>query len=380
MERTITVRLAPCPAISATIWQFNEATNYFLRAGYENNTHSKKILQSLAYRDVRKGWPCLQSSLVQGARDCAADMLRREKGKRLPVKRQGSSARYNQRTFKAYLNSGHLSLSTVEGRLKIPIRLPDYFLKYTDAEVVSLRLREIDRVLQADIVVRLPDNPATPVSVTPRVIGMDRGIVNIAVTSDNRFYNSRTLRNVRGRYSHLRGRLQSAGTRSAKRHLKRLSGRERRFQRNCNHVISKEVAALDFNVLAIEELSVRKDRKKGRRFNRMLGGWSYAQLESFLRYKCEAAGKSVVTVNPAYTSQDCSRCGVRGKRNGSAFTCLFCGFSLNADLNAARNIADRGMSPAGRPHVNGPIVAGMRHRAEPCADHSYKPPVLTGGS
>jgi IS605 OrfB family transposase len=278
------------------------------------------------------------------------------------------------------MGSGCLSLSTVEGRLKVPIHLPKHFLKYADGEVVSLRVREDGGRLYADLVVRLPDTSIPMPTPASTVVGMDRGVVNIAVTSNGQFFNSRALREVRGRYAHLRGRLQTAGTRSAKRHLKRLSGRERRFQRNCNHILSKEIASQDFDVLALEDLSIRKNKKLGRRFNRLLGGWSYGQLESFLQYKCEEQGKNVILVNPAYTSQDCSRCGVRGKRKGSTFKCLFCGFSLNADLNAARNIADRGMSLVCRPGVNGPIVAGMKHRAEPCVDHSYKPPVLTGGS
>src|SRR5712691_4215008 len=116
VQRTIGLSLGPSPVILETLRQFNECCNLFLRLGFVERSFSKKQLQTLGYYEARNRWPRLQSSLVQGARDCAADMLRREHLRRLPLKRQDSSARFNQRTFKAFLESGTLPLITVEGR------------------------------------------------------------------------------------------------------------------------------------------------------------------------------------------------------------------------------------------------------------------------
>jgi transposase len=60
-----------------------------------------------------------------------------------------------------------------------------------------------------------------------------------------------------------------------------------------------------------------------------------------VEYKAEALGKKVMVINPYHTSQTCSRCGhvSRSNRKGRRFTCVQCGFSLDADLNASRNIA-----------------------------------------
>ena len=380
VQRTIPLTLDSNAAVTKTVRTFNEVTNFFLEVGFAHHTHSTKLLQKLGYEEARKRWPALQSSLVQGARDCAKEMLKREKDKLLPVKKPNSSARFNQRTFKAYLDSGVLSLSTVEGRQKVPLRIPPYFRRYADGEVVSLRVRCDHGTLRADLVVDLPDEVPAPLPKEPTVVGMDRGIINIAVTSSADFFHSRDLRRVCGRNRHLRARLQAVGTRSANRRLQRLSGRERRFQADANHCIAKEVVSRPFDVLALEDLHIGMDKRNGRRFNRKLGGWAYAQLESFLRYKCEEAGRCVVLVPPEYTSQDCSRCGERGVRKGSGFSCRSCGFSLNADLNAARNIACRGTSLVGRPDVNGPIVAKNETWCGTHVDLSYKPPVLTGGN
>jgi IS605 OrfB family transposase len=245
--------------------------------------------------------------------------------------------------------------------------------------VTALRLHLCDGRPIADLVIELPDVPPREVE-NPEVLGVDRGIVNIAVTSNGQFFNSKGLRRVQGRYAHLKARLQAAGTRSAKRHLTRVAGRERRFQADSNHRIAKRIAAQDFDVLALEDLSVRTEKRNGRRFNRALGRWAFGQLGSFLAYKCEEVGKCVVLVPPEYTSKDCSRCGVRGTRAGSEFSCAVCGLRLNADLNAARNIARRGSALPGRRPVNPPIVARHEIRPQNLVERSYKPPASAGGS
>jgi transposase len=93
-------------------------------------------------------------------------------------------------------------------------------------------------------------------------------------------------------------------------------------------------------VFALENLGISKKKKSGKRFNRMLGGWPYAELLLFIQYKAEAKGKCAVLVNPKYTSLWCSKCGFVHKQNrqGLGFRCGNCGFSLNADLNAGRSI------------------------------------------
>ena len=105
-----------------------------------------------------------------------------------------------------------------------------------------------------------------------------------------------------------------------------------------------------------------KIENKGRRFNKKLGDWSYAQLENFVAYKTEEQGKFTIRINPEYTSQECSCCGhmERTNRKGNIFKCKECGFELNANLNASRNIANVGKAEFGRLTVIQPIVATER--------------------
>jgi IS605 OrfB family transposase len=306
-------------------------------------------------------------------------MLKREKLTRLPHKKATSAIRYNQRTFKAFLERRRLSLTTVEGRLKVPLRMARYFDKYRHGDVVALRVRHAHGRLRADLIVEVAGGGAPAVK-NPRVVGLDRGIVNAAVLSTGWFFKSRGIRAVRGRYAFSRRWLQAAGTRSAKRHLRRLRGRERRFQADVNHRIAKRVAGMDFDVLALEDLRIRPHKRLGPQFNCRLGGWAFAQLEAFLAYKLGAVGKRLVKVPPAYTSQRCSRCEHLGVRTGCSFRCPLCGLRLHADLNAARNIAYLGRTLVGRSPVNGPIVAGGETESRPSVEPSYKPPISMAGS
>jgi putative transposase len=209
------------------------------------------------------------------------------------------------------------------------------------------------------------------------VLGIDRGVVNAAVCSDNTFFNSGRLRSVKGRYQHQRRVLQRVGTRSAHCKLRKLSGRERRFTLDINHCISKSIVdKQEFDVFALEKLEVSKSRQNGRRFNKMLGSWSPGELRRFILYKADTRGKVVVEVDPHYTSQRCSRCSYTDRRNrhGLRFRCLRCGFELHADLNAARNIGALGRSEYLRLCVNEPIVALDEAAPAGVVDGSYKPP------
>ena len=212
------------------------------------------------------------------------------------------------------------------GRLTFPFKHYDYMDtwkgEYTNAQLVIRG----DRIF-LNVQVKLPD---VAIKAVGKVLGIDRGILNIAACSDNTFFDSKRLRAVKGRYQFLKRRLQHVGTRSAHRKLQVLSGRERRFVLNTNHCISKEIVNKPFDVFALEKLGISKKKKNGKRFNRKLGGWSFAELQLFIQYKAEAKSKCVVLVNPKYTSQRCSKCGFVHKqnRNGLGFRCGNCGFQF----------------------------------------------------
>ena len=186
--------------------------------------------------------------------------------------------------------------------------------------------------------------PGLPFVDSSAVIGIDLGLNWPAVASNNTFLGPRRWRAVEQRTFRLRRQLQAKGTKAAKRHLTRLSGRTARFRRDCDHVLSKRLvqALKPGTTLVVEELTDIRSRirHRGHTQRRRFHCWSFAQLRQFLVYKAEAAGCRVIAVDPRGTSQTCSRCGVRDRRSRLAqaiFRCRSCGFELHADLNASRN-------------------------------------------
>ncbi|MGC9310111.1 MAG: RNA-guided endonuclease InsQ/TnpB family protein, partial [Candidatus Aenigmatarchaeota archaeon] len=361
-QRAISLTIPYDSDLVKTIEEFNNVCNFCLKRGFTLKTYNKLKLHKATYKRARR-FSKLQSSLVQCARDQASDMLKREKLKNLPIKKQYSSIRYNQRTFSFNPKTRVLSLSSIAGRKKITLKIPAYFEKYPLEKVVALTLSLRDGLLNLRMIVELTTPEKLQVN---SVLGIDRGIINPVVTSNNLFFNSRQIRTVKGRYRYLKSQLQKKGTPSAKRHLKRVSGKEKRFVANVNHLLSKKVVNMDYEAFALESLTVKKQKKLGKRFNKALGSWSYGQFQRFLEYKAETLGKTVVYIDPRYTSQCCSNCGdiTKSNRNGNTYKCRKCRTELNADLNASRNIAELGKAFFSRLNVNEPIVAGLRNQVQ----------------
>ncbi len=190
------------------------------------------------------------------------------------------------------------------------------------------------------------------------VLGVDLGRTDIAYTSDGESWHGQQLEKVRNKYAWLRLALQkkaSLGTRSLSRRcrelLKRLSGKEKRFQRHVNHEISRQLvnnAATSKRAISLEDLTGIRQRTnqqpRNKQERRKSNSWSFYQLRQFLEYKCILAGVRLILVNPAYTSKTCHQCFHLGNRNGKRYSCanLSCGWKGDADYNGAQNIAALG--------------------------------------
>lgn len=187
-----------------------------------------------------------------------------------------------------------------------------------------------------------------------KFMGVDVGMNYLAVvsTTDNKqaFFDGRRIKNIRNRYNGIRQRLQSKGTLSAKRVLRHLSGKEKRLMRAVNHVVSKQIVAFakknKVSVIGLEDLTGINDRTlnhvaKNNRYRH--SSWAFRELQTFIEYKARETGILVEYVDGSYTSQTCPKCNhiARNNRHGLTFRCETCGYELNADLNAARNIEHR---------------------------------------
>ena len=189
------------------------------------------------------------------------------------------------------------------------------------------------------------------------MLGVDVGLRDIASTSTGKSWDGKQLRETRAQFARVRASIQSKRTKSSKRLLRRLSGRERRFQKWVNHNISKQLIAeaKDFGVIAFEDLTGIRQRAKVRKAQRHEhNSWSFYQLRLLTKYKANVAGIDLVLVDPRYTSKTCNCCKVIGNRNGKNFSCVnkLCGWRGDADHNGALNIAALGGCFVNQPEIS----------------------------
>lgn len=367
MQRTVKIQLNTTPeqaqALSETLSQFTNAFNQVCAYGWQNTEKNGVKLHHATYRDTKASCSGLVSDLLIQARVKATETLksafdRRSKGRKtgMPVSKS-CAVRYNEKTYILKWDTSTVRLSTVAGRISIPFTIPEYSLKYAGGEVATADLCFRNGKYWLHVVVSLPDPDITS---TDEVIGVDLGLNRPAVTSNRKFLGGRHWKEVDRRRFRLRRKLQSKGTKSAKRHLKKLSGKSLRFHRDCDHVLSKRIVqnATPGATIVIENLThIRSTSKIGRKgknldTKRRLHSWSFAQFHGFLSYKAQEKGMQVVKIDPRHTSQTCSKCKHQhrsNRRSQSLFKCRECGYTLNADLNASYNIRNKHLASLGTP-------------------------------
>ncbi len=247
-----------------------------------------------------------------------------------------------------------VSLWTVNSRIKVP-----YFAGQKQLDLLQYAQGEADLIYRkGEYYIHQTCDVPEPEGFDPdEWLGVDSGIVNVAFDSDGNCHDGAAMLNMRKRRRRQRRRLQSKGTKSAKRVLRNISKKEQRYATNENHRISKEIVDLaecTGRGIAVEDLSGIRDRVKLRRKQRTdLHSWSFHQLQQFLEYKARLHGVPFQKIDPRYTSQKCSCCGHTAKSNRKTqdrFLCVNCGFSAHADHNAAINVSVAGRGDVNRPH------------------------------
>jgi len=356
MKLTAQVKLLPTPeqadVLQHTLEQANAACRFVSDTAWETKTFRQYDLHHKCYPAVREQFG-LSAQVAVRAIAKVADAYKLDRKAKRTFKTTGSIA-YDDRILSWRLQDQTVSIWTVNGRLRLPFVCGERQL-----ERLQTRQGESDLGLYKGLFFLSAtcevDEPQ-PMNVDG-TLGVDLGVVNIAVDSDRQIHSANHINNLRHRHRRLRAKLQAKGTRSAKRKLKRLSGKERRFAKDTNHCISKKLVAKakDTNrAIALEDLRGIRERVTVRRSQRAtLHSWAFFQLRSFVTYKAKGAGVPVFLVDPRNTSRTCPACGHVDQANRlsqSKFSCVVCGFAGLADQIAAINIGRRAA-------VNPPIVA-----------------------
>ena len=387
MDRTIVLQLNPtheqARLLKETLDQHTACFNVVAAHGFETACSNGVQLHKETYYPLRSLYPSLPAQLLCAARVKATEAVKsaltwkvkqekaypkkvakaQKKGWKRPIFKSVKAPhsvtcpiRYDMRSYWVKWNSNTCSLATVDGRVELPFTVPVHLVQYIGYKTRSADLLYRKGRFTLHVVVSLP-SPALPS--TDIVIGLDLGLNRPAVTSRHDFLGERRWKEQERRIFRVKRTLQAKGTKSAKRHLKKLSGKLFRQRRDHDHVLSKRIvqATPSGATLVLENLThIRETSKIGRGKNnktvdlkRRFHSWSFAQFHTFLDYKAEAQGIRVERVDPRHTSQTCSRCGFQhryNRRSQSLFHCRSCGYQLNADYNASKNIRDKYSSPS----------------------------------
>ena len=328
-------------SLKETMEAFNDACNYISQKAFQFKTFNQVKLHHLVYREARDKFPSLSSQFIVRAIAKVSDSYITEK-KALHKFKKYSAVVYDQRLL-SFKRLSITSINSVNGRLKIPFIIG----RYRNLEGKAIK-GQADLILKdnkffLNIVIEFPEGtPFNPKG----FLGIDKGIVNIAVDSDGNAFSGKQIDKTREQLIKIKSALQKRGSKSAKRHLKRIGKKQSRFQKDINHCISKKIVANakgTERAIVLEDLKGIRTRQRVRRADRQrFGNWAFYQLDSFVNYKAGIAGVPVIYINPHNTSRTCSICGFVSKSNRksqSIFSCKSCGITLNADFNGAVNIA-----------------------------------------
>ena len=346
MKRTISIQLDTTPEQRRQLFQLQEAyhcaCNQIVPEVVANRCWNRVALHHRVYKKVRCASP-LGSQMVCNAiysvcKAYSAKSILPDEPIPAICFRQGRSVHFDKRTYS--IKGETISLYTLGKRIKVSLKFGPFQRAYfsqgvpKEGELVCKKGR-----WYFNLVLDLPDPPLQP---GKNLLGVDLGENNVFATSSKKLCSGGKIRHERDQFLAKRRALQSNGSQSAKQLLKKISGREGRRMRHVNHELSKQIVEeaieQEAGIIVLEDLiNIRKRIRAGKRMRTRLNRWGFRQLQTFIQYKAEAKGVSVMYVNPAYSSQICSNCDSLGVRERHLFKCS-CGNQQHADWNASRNL------------------------------------------
>ncbi|WP_225994107.1 RNA-guided endonuclease InsQ/TnpB family protein [Actinomadura rudentiformis] len=333
MKLVVQVKLLPTPeqvaALAVTLHTVNVAANWVSARAYESQVFSRAKLQKAVYAELKAAGLSAQPTLhvIRKVADAYktlhalldAGLLGKEGSKRRrkavskPIAFRPNAAHpFDDRCLSWQYDARTVSIWTTAGRMQ--------GIAFTGSAAQLKTLAE-HRKGESDLVLRdgmwflhtTCEVPEQPLNSDPADwLGVDRGIENLATTSDGDNFQGKALKRYRRAQARRRAELQkkkAAGSRSAARRLAKRTQRESRHATNTNHIISKQIVADAQRTgrgIAIEQLDGIRDRVRLKRHQRAtLSNWPFHQLGTFLAYKALRAGVPFQQVDPHYTSQSC---------------------------------------------------------------------------
>ena len=348
---TAKIRIQATSQVVATVRTFQKSLQFCVDTAWKHKIKNNIKLHPLVYKFLRKTLP---SQLAIACIKQACGIVKKARTK---PKINHASVRYNF-PRSANLKGNVLVLRLLHERQTFKFTIPRCYKAYFNWNICESLLRLDKKGRAFFLFIFSKETDIMNSALKKQTLGIDLGINNLAVTSGGHFHNAARIKQIKRKYRYMRSKLQAKGTRSSRRLLKCLSGRETRWMRWENHKVSKQIVN-DFsgNKIVMENLKGIRKQNRGKQMNYWISNWSFYQLQQFIQYKAEQKGIQVIKVDPHYTSQLCHKCGHLGVRSKGSFACSPCGLSsYSADLNAGRNLAhprlDDRQGSVNTPHIS----------------------------
>ena len=235
-------------------------------------------------------------------------------------------------------------------RIVLPVEKTSYFnSEMSKGKECSVTQLHLDR--GGNLVIhRVVEKANAPLRREGKDIGIDWGLNNLVATSDGQLLGLALYPWLKERDEELLAlttSLQRQGIkpRSSKRYMA-LQRRIRQYVKNEVGRVLNRLAEQDIRSITCEDLDFR-GKGLSRRLRVIVSRAGRSAFKQKLADLTESHGIEVHNVNPAYTSKQCSGCGLVAdkQRKGSSFQCLHCGKRMHSDVNAARNIIGRRSAP-----------------------------------
>jgi putative transposase len=359
-------KLKPTPdqerQLEGVLWRcrtlYNTALEQRITAYRRCGVTLSRYQQEAELKDIRTEMPeyaaihshVLQDVLARLDKTYQAFFRRVKAGQTPGFPRYQGRTRYHSFTYKEYgngarLENGFLVLSKI-GRIAVRWSRP-----------IQGAIKTVTISKDADgwsVCFSCAEVPVQPLPLTGRETGIDVGLKVFLITSDGAA--TENPRHQRKAEKHLkkaqrRVSRRKKGSKRRRKAVQLLKRKYQKVQRQRADFHHKTALALlrQYDTIYLEDLRVA-NMVRNRHLAKSISDAGWAQFRTILDAKAACAGRQVVAVPPAYTTQDCSGCGERIPKSLSVRThvCTSCGLILDRDENAARNILAVGQQWAGQ--------------------------------
>ena len=332
--------------------QQHDCVNYIIKYILENSLELKiKIVHHELYYISRKIFPKLSSQMVTKCEQEVISLIKTIRSQAKTLHQETSTeitkSKYSLRLDKC------LYSKLSEGSIKLISNTPNHrdqlnFYVYPKLHEMFSKYKTSDPLIfirEDKLYLAVSFNIPEPTIKNNKVLGIDLGCKRLVTTSNGQIIDNKKAKARKRQIRYLKRILKS---KKCYQHLKKLSHKEKNFNKNYTHWISNQVLKLPEATYVLEDLtaikkstSKTKDGYNRKKHNNRINQVPFYLLKYILTYKAQTCGKQVVTVSPAYTSQiDC----ISHKKDGQRVGCRYyskSGLIYDADWNAAINIKNR---------------------------------------